>query len=122
MKKLILSLALIGATTLAFGQKKVVRSAEKNFKSGDLQTALSEVEAATNDPETGSDPETYLLKAKIETKMFGSDSSNTMQTYEVGQAALATYMKTFEMGGSDKTSGIGEEVWEDDVTGVPDNL
>ncbi|MBN3581858.1 tetratricopeptide repeat protein [Algoriphagus aestuarii] len=122
MKKLILSLALIGATTLAFGQKKVVRSAEKNFKSGDLQTALSEIEAATNDPETGSDPETYLIKAKIETKMFGSDSSNTMQTYEIGQAALATYMKTFEMGGSDKSSGIGEDIWEEDITGVPDNL
>ncbi|MBN7816172.1 tetratricopeptide repeat protein [Algoriphagus pacificus] len=122
MKKLILSMALIGATTLAFGQKKVVRSAEKNFKSGDLQTALSEVEAASADPETGSDPATYLLKAQIETKMFGSDSSNTMQTYEIGKAALATYMKTFEMAGSDKSSGVGEEVWEEDITGVPDNL
>ena len=115
-------MALIGATTLAFGQKKVVRSAEKNFKSGDLQTALSEVEAASADPETGSDPATYLLKAQIETKMFGSDSSNTMQTYEIGKAALATYMKTFEMAGSDKSSGVGEEVWEEDITGVPDNL
>lgn len=122
MKKLILSMALIGATTLAFGQKKVVRSAEKNFKSGDLQTALSDIEAATADPETGVDPETYLIKAQIETKMFGSDSSNTKQTYEVGQAALATFMKAFEMGGSNKEDGIGEDIWEEDVLGVPDNL
>ncbi|WP_111322420.1 tetratricopeptide repeat protein [Algoriphagus chordae] len=122
MKKLILSMALIGATTLAFGQKKVVRSAQKNFKSGDLTEALAEVEAATADPETGSDPATYLLKAQIETKMFGSDSSNTASTVETGQVALDTYNKAFEMAGSDKEDGVGEEVYTEDMPGVPDNL
>lgn len=122
MKKLILSMALIGATTLAFGQKKVVRSAEKNFKSGDLAAAMSDIEAATANPETSSDPATYLLKAKIQTKMFGSDSTNTEKTLEVGKAALGTYLEAFEMAGSDKTSGVGEEVYEADMVGVPDNL
>ncbi|PZX47835.1 tetratricopeptide repeat protein [Algoriphagus chordae] len=115
-------MALIGATTLAFGQKKVVRSAQKNFKSGDLTEALAEVEAATADPETGSDPATYLLKAQIETKMFGSDSSNTASTVETGQVALDTYNKAFEMAGSDKEDGVGEEVYTEDMPGVPDNL
>ncbi|SFU12706.1 Tetratricopeptide repeat-containing protein [Algoriphagus locisalis] len=115
-------MALIGATTLAFGQKKVVRSAEKNFKSGDLTEAMADIEAASSDPETGSDPATYLLKAQIETKMFGSDSSNTASTVETGQAALATYNKAFEMGGSNKEEGVGEDIYTEDMPGVPDNL
>jgi tetratricopeptide (TPR) repeat protein len=122
MKKLILSMVLVGATTIAFGQKKVVKSAEKNFKSGDLATALSEINAATQDAETGSDPETYLIKAQIELKMFGSDSSNTMETLEKGVASLATFNEAFEMAGGDKTSGVGEDIYKDDMTGVPDNL
>ncbi|MEP0713239.1 tetratricopeptide repeat protein [Algoriphagus sp.] len=122
MKKLILSMALIGATTLAFGQKKVVRSAEKNFKSGDLTAAMADIEAASADPETSGDPATYLLKAQIETKMFGSDSSNTASTLEIGEAALATYNKAFEMAGSDKEAGVGEEIYADDMPGVPGNL
>ncbi|RAI94093.1 tetratricopeptide repeat protein [Algoriphagus yeomjeoni] len=115
-------MALIGATTLAFGQKKVVRSAEKNFKSGDLAAAMTDIEAASSDPETGSDPATYLLKAQIETKMFGSDSSNTASTVETGHDALSTYFKAFEMAGSNKEDGVGEEVYTDDMPGVPDNL
>ncbi|WPR76663.1 tetratricopeptide repeat protein [Algoriphagus sp. NG3] len=122
MKKLILSMALIGATTLAFGQKKVVRSAGKNFKSGDLPAAMADIEAASADPDTGSDPATYLLKAQIETKMFGSDSSNTASTVETGQQAFATYMEAFEMGGSDKESGVGKDIFAEDMPGVPDNL
>ncbi len=122
MKKLILSLALIGATTLAFGQKKVVRSAEKNFKNGELTTALSEVETALADPDTGSDPATYLLKAKIQAKMFGSDSSNNEANLEIGRESLNTYQEAFEKGGSDETSGVGKTIYADDVPGVPENL
>lgn len=122
MKKLILSMALISATTLAFGQKKVVKSASKNYKKGELEVALSEITTATQDPETGEDPETYFIKAQIETKIFGSDSSNTNQNYEIGKSAYETFMKSFEMGGSNKEDGIGEEIWEEDVVGVPDNL
>lgn len=122
MKKLILSLALIGATSLAFGQKKVVRSAEKNLKSGNLVEALSDVNAALANPETEGDPEVFLLKAQIQTKIFGSDSTNTMENLEEGKAALATFNETFEVAGGDKTSGVGEEVYTDDMIGVPDNL
>ncbi|RIW14567.1 methyltransferase [Algoriphagus lacus] len=122
MKKLILSMVLVGATTLAFGQKKVVKEAEKGFKSGNLEAALTAVEAATTNPETSGDPATFLLKAQIQTKMFGSDSSNTSETLGVGVAALETFNKTFEMAGSDKTTGVGKEVYTDEVAGVPDNL
>lgn len=122
MKKLILSLALIGATSLAFGQKKVVRSAEKNYKSGNLVEALTDVNAALEDPETSGDPEVYLLKARIQTKLFGSDSTNTESNLEIGKEALTTFNETFEVAGGDKTDGVGEEVYTEDMLGVPDNL
>lgn len=122
MKKLILSMALIGATTLAFAQKKVIRSAEKNFKSGDLTAAMTDIKTASSDPETGSDPATYLLKAQIETKIFGSDSSNTASTVESGQVALDSYHKAFEMAGSNKEDGVGKDIYTEDLPGVPDNL
>lgn len=122
MKKLILSMVLVGATTLAFGQKKVVRDAEKGFKSGDLQSALTSIDAAAANAETSGDPATYLLKAKIETKIFGSDSSNTMETVELGAAAINTFNKAFEMAGKNKTAGVGKEIYEEDLSGVPDNL
>lgn len=122
MKKLILSMVLVGATTLAFGQKKVVKDAEKGFKSGNLEAALTSIDAATTNPETSGDPATFLLKAQIQTKMFGSDSSNTMETVQIGTQALETYNKTFEMAGSNKTAGIGKEVYAEDMPGVPANL
>ncbi|WP_100627126.1 tetratricopeptide repeat protein [Algoriphagus formosus] len=122
MKKLILSMVLVGATTLAFGQKKVVRSAEKNFKNGDYATALSEVETALQDPETGSDPETTLLKAQIQLGMFATDSSNTMENLQVGNNSYESFMKAFEMGDGDKTSGVGKDIFEEDIPGAPENL
>jgi tetratricopeptide (TPR) repeat protein len=122
MKKLILSMVLIGATTLAFGQKKVLRDAEKGFKSGDLQTALTAIDAAATNPETGNDPATHLLKAQIETKIFGSDSSNTMETVQLGTRAFETFNKAFEMAGSDKGAGVGKDIYAEELPGVPDNL
>ncbi len=122
MKKLILSVVLVGATTLAFGQKKVVKEAEKGFKSGNLEAAMTAIEGAITNPETSGDPATFLLKAQIQTKMFGSDSSNTMETIAIGSAALETYKKTFEMAGNDKASTVGKEVYKEDIPGVPENL
>lgn len=122
MKKLVLSLALVATVTFAFGQKKVVKEAEKGFKSGNLQTALASIDAATTNPETSGDPVTFLLKAQIQTKIFSRDSSNTMETLEAGNQALATFHKTFEMGGSNKTSTAGKAVYADELPGIPDNL
>ncbi|MBN7812022.1 tetratricopeptide repeat protein [Algoriphagus sp. H41] len=122
MKKLILSLALLSATSLAFAQKKVVREAEKGYKSGNYDAALTAINAAATNPETSGDPATFLLKAQIQTKMFGSDSSNTMETVEMGAEALETYNKSFEMAGADKSSGVGKDVYAEDMPGVPDNM
>jgi tetratricopeptide (TPR) repeat protein len=122
MKKLVLSLALVATVTFAFGQKKVVKEAEKGFKSGNLQTALTAIDAAITNPETSGDPATFLLKAQIHTKIFGRDSSNTMETLEAGNQAYSTFIKTFEMAGSSKTSPVGKSVYAEEVPGLPDNL
>jgi tetratricopeptide (TPR) repeat protein len=122
MKKLVLSLALVATVTFAFAQKKVVKEAEKGFKSGDLKVALTAIGAATTNPETSGDPATFLVKAQIETKIFGRDSSNTKETLEVGNQALATFTKTFEMAGNNKTTPVGKSVYADELPGIPDNL
>lgn len=122
MKKLVLSIAMVAAASLAFGQKKVVREAEKGFKSGDLQTALTAIEGATTNPETSGDPATFLLKAQIQTKIFGADTENTMETVEVGAQAVSTFNKAFEMAGSNKTSSVGKAVYAEELPGIPDNL
>ncbi|AFL85203.1 hypothetical protein Belba_2658 [Belliella baltica DSM 15883] len=122
MKKLILSLALVGFVTVSFAQKKVVKSAERNFKKGELTTALTEVESALQDPETKDDPETHLLKGKIQTKIYDSADETEMSTVELGKDAYSVFQKTMEMVGNDKESKVGKEVFEDDLAGMPENL
>lgn len=122
MKKLFLSLALVGVATFAFAQKKVVKSADKNFKKGDLEIALEEINGALQDPETKDDPNTALLKAKIQTKMFEADEDFAATTVSTGHAALASFQQTMKMAGGDKDSKIGKEVYKEDLPGMPDNL
>lgn len=122
MKKVILSLALVAIASGAFAQKKVVSSAEKNFKKGDLEIALTEIDAALENPETKDNPETPLLKARILTKKFGQDSSNVASTVETGRAALAQFTKAMEMSGNDKESKIGKEVYKEEIPDLPENF
>ncbi|WP_194973223.1 tetratricopeptide repeat protein [Aquiflexum lacus] len=123
MKKLILSLALVGIATMAFAQKKVVKSAERNFKKGELEVAMTEVEAALQDPETKDDPETLLLKANIQTKMFEADEENNASTVATGRSAYNDFQSTLKMVDNDKESKVGKEIFKEDIPGVlPDNL
>jgi tetratricopeptide (TPR) repeat protein len=124
MKKLILSIALVASATFAFAQKKVVSSAEKNFKKGDLTTALSEIDAALENPETKDDPNTRLLKARIQTKQFIQDSSYTAASVETGRNAFDNFNQTMQMVGNDKESKVGKEVYkaEDPAIPLPENL
>lgn len=122
MKNLLLTLVLVGCATMAFGQKKVLKSAEKNFKKGEYIIALSEVNAALQDPETSGNPETTLLKAQIFMGMFASDSSNTTETLELGHNSYENFMGAFQMGGEDKSSGVGKDIYEEDIVGAPENL
>ena len=122
MKKVILSLAMVAVATVAFAQKKVVSAAEKNFKKGDLELAISEIDAALENPETKDDPNTQLLKARILTKKFGQDSSNVASTVEIGRSALDQFNKAMEMSGNDKESKIGKEVYKEEIPDLPENF
>lgn len=122
MKKLILSMAMVAVASVAFGQKKIVKEAEKGFKQGNLEAALTAIDGATTNPETSGDPATFLLKAQIHTKMFAKDSSNTMETVEIGNQAVSTFAKAFEMAGSNKTSAVGKAVYAEELPGIPENL
>lgn len=122
MKKLVLSLALVAIASLAFGQKKVVKEAEKGFKSGNLAAALVAIDGATTNPETSADPATFMVMAQIHTKIFSRDSSNTMETLKAGNEALTTFNKTFEMAGNNKTTPVGKQVYANELAGIPDNL
>jgi len=122
MKKLVLSLALVAFATVSFAQKKVVSSADKNFKKGDLETALTEIESALENPETKDDPNTTLLKAKIQTKMFEKDEDFAASTVKTGRDAFASFTKVMSMVNNDKNSKVGKEVYKEEVPGMPDNL
>ncbi|WP_304516341.1 tetratricopeptide repeat protein [Cecembia rubra] len=122
MKKLILSLAMVVAASTAFGQKKVVSSADRNFKKGDLEAAMNDIQAALESPETKDDPNTTLIKAKILTKMFEADEDMAASTVKTGKSALESFDKTMSMVGNDKNSKIGKEVYKEDMQGMPDNL
>jgi tetratricopeptide (TPR) repeat protein len=122
MKKLILSLALVVAATSAFAQKKVVSSADRNFKKGDLEAAMTDIEAALENSETKDDPNTTLVKAKILTKMFELDEDMAASTVSTGKSALQAFDKAMTMVGNDKNSKVGKEVYKEEVPGLPDNL
>ncbi|WP_375582282.1 tetratricopeptide repeat protein [Cyclobacterium xiamenense] len=123
MKKLILSLALVGiASTVAFGQKKVVKSAEKNLRKGEMEAAYSDIKTAITDAETGSESETYFIKGKIETQMFEADSSNTQETVALGREAEASFMKAFEMEDMDSTSSVSKDLFKEVVPDMPANF
>lgn len=123
MKKLILSLALVGiATTLAFGQKKVVKSAERNMKKGNLEEAYGEIKGAIADSETADDPNTFLIKGKIETKMFEADSSNNMENLTYGAFAKESFTTSFEMDGNDSTGSVGKELFKEVLPDMPENF
>lgn len=122
MKKLFLSIALVGIATFAFAQKKVVRSAERNFKKGELEVALEEIESALQDAETKDDPNTSLVKAKIQTKRFELDEDYAASTVSIGRSALEYFNKTLDMVDGDLSSKIGKEIVKEDIPGMPDNL
>src|SRR5690554_1473297 len=121
-RKLILSLALVGIATIAFGQKKVVRSADRNMNRGNLQEAYTDIKTALEDPETGNESDTYLLKGKIETKLFAADSANNEETLKVGRTALGSFQKTMELENYDSSSKVGKEVYKEVVEGLTGNL
>jgi len=122
MRKLILSLTLVALTTVAFGQKKVVRSAERSLKKGDYQEALTDIDAALQDADTGQDPNTHMVRGKIKTMMFETDESNNESTVATGREAFNAFERAMQLDGNDRNSKIGKEIYKDVLPGMPENL
>lgn len=122
MKKLIFTLALAAFTTVAFAQKKVARSAERNFKKGNLEEAIQEAEEALQHPDTQGESSVLLTKAKAQTRMFDMEEDITASTVSLGRDAFQNFEKVMEMEGGDKSSKVGKDVYKDDVPELPENL
>jgi len=122
MRKLVLSLVLVAFATVAFGQKKVVRSAERNLKKGQYEEALSDIETALQDESTGDDSKTYMVKGKIKTMMFETDENNDEGTVETGRTAYDAFDTALDKEGRDKSSKIGKEIYQEVIPGMPENL
>lgn len=87
-----------------------------------MEQAYSEIQEALQDADTGEDANTYLIKGKIETKMFEADSSNTSETLAYGQTAKETFMTTFEMEGRDSTSKVSKDLFKEALPEMPVNF
>src|SRR5690554_5914653 len=122
MRKLILSLALVGIATVAFGQRKAVRSAERNLNRGNIEEAYTDIQSALSDSETGNQSQTYFVKGQIETIKFELDSSNTKETVATGREAFSSFQKTMELEEYDSTSKIGRELFKEVMADLPENL
>jgi tetratricopeptide (TPR) repeat protein len=122
MRKLILSLILVAFATVAFAQKKVVRSAERNLKKGQYEHTLSDIETALQDETTGEDPNTYMVKGKIKTMMFEQDEANNEETVSTGRTAYDAFDKALEMDGGDRSSKLGKEIYQEVLPGMPEHL
>ncbi|EOZ93696.1 hypothetical protein A33Q_3642 [Indibacter alkaliphilus LW1] len=122
MKKLIFTMALAVLTTMAFAQKKVARSAERNFKKGNLEEAIAEAEEALQHPDTQGESSVLLTKAKSQTKMFDMEEDITASTVSLGRDAFNNFQKVMEMEDGDKSSKVGKEVYKDDIPDLPENL
>lgn len=113
---------MAGLVTFAFAQKKVVKSAERNFKKGELEVAMSEINDALQNPETMDESNTVMVRGKIQTKMFILDEDMTATTVELGRGAFNDFTKAIEMEGGDQDSKIGKEIFKDDLPDLPENF
>ncbi len=87
MKKLFFTAALSLLAMGVFAQKKVLKSAEKAFKKGAYEEAVALAKQASENPETTSNPDVYILLGKISLQEFANsdfadlDEARTSMAY-----------------------------------------
>ncbi len=72
MKKLFFTAALSLLAMGVFAQKKVLKSAEKAFKKGAYEEAVALAKQASENPETASNPDVYILLGKVSLQEFAN--------------------------------------------------
>jgi tetratricopeptide (TPR) repeat protein len=94
MKKLFFTALLLCVVAGVYGQKKVLKSAEKAFKKGEYAEALILAEQCTNDPETKDEADVYTILGKSKLFQFQADQSNV----ELAKEAYAYFLTAIEKG------------------------
>jgi len=92
MKKLFFTAVLACFVMTAFGQKKVLRNANKAFKKENYEEAVALATEASNHPDTKDNPDVYVLLGKVELEKFRlggkNDVAQATAAYEYFKVAL----------------------------------
>lgn len=118
MKKLFLTVALSLFVVGAFAQKKVLRDADKAFRKGEMESAIELATQATQDPETGVEPDAYILLGKIYLQQFvDSDKSDA----EAAAKSLEWFKKSMDIGDEKTQEKTKETLFEQPFFSPADN-
>ena len=82
MKKLFFIAMLLFFVTGVYGQKKVLKDAEKALKKGEYAEAITLAKQAASDAETKDNPDVYLTLAKAKMSQYKADKQNVVLASE----------------------------------------
>ena len=79
MKKTIILIAALFMTAITYGQNSKINSAKSALESGDLQSALADIQAASEHKKTVDNPETWATMAMIYSQIQSSGINQILQ-------------------------------------------
>lgn len=97
MKKLFFTALLLFFVAGVYGQKKVLKSAEKALKKGEYVEALTLAKQASENAETKDDPEVYVTMGKAKMYQFKADLENL----DLAKESFAYFNTAVEKGDED---------------------
>ncbi|KYG72798.1 tetratricopeptide repeat protein [Roseivirga echinicomitans] len=97
MKKLFFTALLLFFVAGVYGQKKVLKSADKALKKGEYAEALTLAKQASENAETKDDPEVYVILGKAKLYQFKAD----MEQLDLAKESFAYFNTAVEKGDSD---------------------
>ncbi|WP_420386589.1 TRAFs-binding domain-containing protein [Roseivirga sp.] len=118
MKKLFLTVALSLFVVGAFAQKKVLRDADKAFRKGEMESAIELATQATQDPETGVEPDVYILLGKIYLQQFVDSGKSDA---EAAAKSLEWFKKSMDKGDEKTQEKTKETLFEQPFFNPADN-
>ena len=95
MKKLFFTALLLCVVAGVYGQKKVLKSADKAFKKGEYAEAITLAMQCATDPETKDEAEVYTIIGKSKLFQFQADLANV----ELAKEAYVNFQIAIEKGG-----------------------
>ncbi len=95
MKNLLIAMLTL-ITAAAFGQEKLIKTAESNLKKGKLDKAKIAIDTAIVNPETENLYSTWFLKAQVYAEIAASEKYKTLAE-DAEMTALAAYNKAREL-------------------------